>query len=409
MQKRKTLELYFHIPFCVKKCLYCDFLSAPADDVTKRDYMEALLTEMVGSAEQYQDYIVDTVFIGGGTPSAVDAVYIERLLDGVREHYCISEAAEITIEVNPGTVDAEKLCRYRKAGVNRLSIGMQSAHNDELKAIGRIHTWEQFADTYAGARRAGFDNINVDIMSALPGQSMESYRNTLKKVLSLKPRPEHISAYSLILEEETPFYEKYERGELDLPDEETDRRMYSETKEMLAAAGYRRYEISNYAMPGRECRHNVGYWRRTNYVGFGIGAASLVENVRFCNGSDISAYIKAPCGCREALQPLEVSEQMEEFMFLGLRLTDGVSFVEFEQLFGKTPEAVYGDVIEKNVRDGLLRILPALESVTAGDAETGHGIERKIVGKAEERDLLRLALTEKGLDVSNYVMAQFLL
>lgn len=394
---RKELELYFHIPFCVRKCFYCDFLSAPADQETKRLYMEALLTETAGSALRYADYRVVSLFIGGGTPSSVAVSAVERLMETVGSNYRMAQDAEVTIEVNPGTVTQEGLERYRRAGINRLSIGLQSAVDAELAAIGRIHTWEQFKQVYAAARRAGFRNINVDIMSALPGQTLSGYRNTLERVLSLDSPPEHISAYSLILEEGTPLYGRYERGELKLPDEDTDREMYRETGERLEKAGYHRYEISNYAKRGYECRHNCGYWERRQYAGFGLGAASLVDNIRFHNGAELAAYLADPLGSRKEIHSLSRGEQMEEFLFLGLRLTEGVSFGKFRQLFGQEMEEIYGQVIRKNVRDGLLQIIPW----------TGTGeIIRK--GRPAE-DMDRLALTEKGLDVSNYVMAQFLL
>lgn len=377
--KKGELELYFHIPFCVRKCQYCDFLSAPADEGTKRSYMEALLAETAGSAFQYTNYRVVTVFIGGGTPSVVSEEDIGSLLTVVREKYSLARDAEITIEVNPGSVTPEKLSHYYKAGINRLSIGLQSADNEELALLGRIHTWEEFMETYAEARRAGFSNVNVDIMSSLPGQRIEGYRKTLRKVLALSPAPEHISAYSLILEEGTPFYDNYEKGCLELPDEDTDRRMYMETKEILAQNGYGRYEISNYAKEGFACLHNCGYWQRRNYAGFGIGAASLVENVRFKNSPSLERYLENPLGRREDIQVLSVQEQMEEYMFLGLRMTEGVGREKFRQLFGRDMESVYGDVIRRNIRDGLL-------TEAAG----------------------RIALTEKGMDLSNYVMAQFL-
>lgn len=381
------MELYFHIPFCVRKCFYCDFLSAPADGRTKAAYMEALRRETALRAEEYRDDSVTSVFIGGGTPSAVEAEEIAALLSTVRQHYPLSEDAEITIEVNPGTVTAEKLEVYRAAGINRLSIGLQSADDRELAAIGRIHTWRQFLDTYRLAAGAGFRNINVDVMSTLPGQTMESYCATLEKVLALKPQPTHISAYSLILEEGTAFWDMMQRGELTLPDEDADRQMYSETKRILAEAGYARYEISNYAKPGHECRHNCGYWRREEYAGFGIGAASLFRERRFRNGDSLTAYLRDPLGCREEVQELSRQEQMEEFMFLGLRMTEGVSEGEFEAVFGQKPENVYGEVIQRNLRDGLL------------EWKGGQGCD----------NVRRLALTERGLDVSNYVMAQFLL
>lgn len=379
------MELYFHIPFCVRKCLYCDFLSAPAGRETQDAYMEALLRETAGRAADYASYRVETAFIGGGTPSLVDARWVERLLQTVKECYSVAKDAEITMEVNPGTVDEEKLTRYFGAGVNRLSIGLQSADNGELKRLGRIHTWENFLETYRLARKAGFQNVNVDVMSALPGQERKSYEATLEKVLNLCPMPEHISAYSLIVEEGTPFFGMRERGELALPDEEEERLMYERTGELLGGAGFQRYEISNYARAGYACRHNSGYWRRTDYAGFGIGAASLINNTRFQNGDSLESYVMAPTACRGEKQVLTVKEQMEEFMFLGLRMTEGISEQEFKRLFCREPEEVYGSVIGRNIADGLLKYEACK---AAGDR--------------------MLALTKRGVDLSNYVMAQFL-
>ncbi len=380
---RKSIELYFHIPFCARKCLYCDFLSAPADASVQDAYMEALLRETRQRAKEYGTYVVDTIFIGGGTPSVVDAGWITELMQTVRDGFVLAKEPEITLEVNPGTVDADKLSSYYGAGINRLSIGLQSAENEELKYLGRIHSWEDFLETYRLAREAGFTNINVDLMSALPGQTLATYRSTLTKVLGLTPQPEHISAYSLIVEEGTPFADMDAKGQLQLPDEESERSMYELTRELLAECGFERYEISNYAKAGYACRHNAGYWRRVNYLGLGIGAASMVDNVRFQNKSALQEYIASPLNCRCEEQTLSKREQMEEFMFLGLRMTAGVSEQEFAKDFGETMEGVYGAVIEKNLGDGLLQY--------EGEGETR-----------------RLSLTEKGLSLSNYVMAQFL-
>ena len=379
------LELYFHIPFCVSKCLYCDFLSVPADKSVQDAYMEALIRETARRAGEYENYLTDTVFIGGGTPSVVDAGWIEKLLDTVHKEFTVSDMAEITMEVNPGTVDSDRLSRYKKAGVNRLSIGLQSADNEELKRIGRIHSWEDFEKTYILARQAGFANVNVDVMSALPGQSVDSYCNTLQKVLTLNPQPEHISSYSLIVEEGTPFFRMQEENRLILPDEDEERLMYEQTRKILEQAGYMRYEISNYAKEGYECRHNCGYWRRTEYAGFGIGAASLVGETRFQNGNDLSRYLDNPLKCRWAVQRLKEDDCMEEFMFLGLRLTAGVSMREFQERFGRSMNEVYREVICKNCDDGLLYVRDCAD----GDR--------------------RVALTNRGLDLSNYVMAQFLM
>lgn len=384
MIESNLLELYFHIPFCVKKCNYCDFLSAPGTREQQEVYMGALFCELEGRAKEYSDYTVTSVFVGGGTPSVVRAELIAELMELVKQHFKLSEEAEITMEVNPGTVDEEKLRIYHGAGINRLSIGLQSANAQELQRLGRIHSYEQFLDTYRWARKVGFHNVNVDVMSALPGQSLESYRDTLQKILSLEPMPEHISAYSLIVEEGTPFAKWEEEGMLNLPQEDCERQMYEETKGILGEAGFERYEISNYAKPGLECRHNCGYWRRRDYVGFGIGAASLVKNVRFHNSENLQEYIKAPMECREEVQELSLKEQMEETMFLGLRMTNGVNIGEFQRIFNSSINEVYEKVIQKNIRDGLLEYV-----CREGDEY--------------------LRLTERGLDLSNYVMAQFLL
>lgn len=384
MIKSKSLELYIHIPFCVQKCKYCDFLSAPADETVKEAYMKALCREIIEKSRDYQAYVVTTVFIGGGTPTAVPAVWIKHVMESVRQHYNLLEEAEITMEMNPGTVEPDAWQTYRKAGINRLSIGLQSTEAAELRVLGRIHSYEQFLETYRLARSCGFENINVDIMSALPGQTRESYQRTLERVTGLVPPPEHISAYSLIVEEGTPFYEAYEAGRLDLPDEDTERSMYELTGSFLHERGYERYEISNYAKPGKECRHNLGYWERVNYLGFGIGAASLIENVRFQNGRDLESYLQAPCEATEEYQHLSVAEQMEETMFLGLRKTAGVDLEAFEETFDVSFGQVYGEVAEKHIQEGLL--------------------ERKPDSSGRQY----LALTAKGMDVSNYVMADFL-
>lgn len=389
----KELSIYIHIPFCIRKCHYCDFLSAPADRTAQEEYLYALIREIQTEAITYRDYEVVTVFIGGGTPTAVDAGLLCKVLATLRESFKMKEDAEISMEANPGTVTKEALLQYKMAGVNRLSIGLQSAKDKELALLGRIHTYADFEKTYYGARACGFTNINVDVMAALPGQNTDTYKETLDRLLALTPPPEHISAYSLIIEEGTPFYELY--GEkasqkLDdkdgtfapiadkLPTEEEERAMYYLTEKMLNGAGYTCYEISNYSRPGFACRHNLVYWQRGNYVGFGLGAASMVENVRFQNVSDMEAYLAEAEKIAEKTA-LSTKEQMEEYMFLGLRLADGVSKKLFLQNFGVSMEEVYGKVIQKNVSDGLL--------------EDGE----------------RLFLTKKGVDISNYVMAQFLL
>lgn len=382
----KSLELYVHIPFCVRKCEYCDFLSAPAGADTQQEYVRNLLLEIEQKGVRCTDYEVTTIFFGGGTPSILKAGWIADILDAIHRNFKVRKDAEITIECNPGTLTFEKLSMYKSAGINRISVGLQSASDAELRELGRIHTYEDFLKSYDLIRKKGFSNINIDLMAALPGQTLKSYEQTLRRVLTLKP--EHISAYSLIIEEGTPFYEKYEADELlrekgekpqMLPSEETERLMYERTKELLLAHGYERYEISNYARRGYACRHNIGYWRRENYLGFGLGSASLLENERFHNTTDLTDYLGGDYLAYEQ-EKLDKKSQMEEFMFLGLRMTEGISTECFRQTFGLTVELVYGPVLEQQIADQLLR------------KEDG-----------------RIFLTERGLDVSNYVMAQFLL
>lgn len=382
----KSLELYVHIPFCVRKCEYCDFLSAPAGADTQQEYVRNLLLEIEQKGVRCTDYEVTTIFFGGGTPSILKVGWIADILNAIHRNFKVRKDAEITIECNPGTLTFEKLSIYKSAGINRISVGLQSASDAELRELGRIHTYEDFLKSYDLIRKKGFSNVNIDLMAALPGQTLKSYEQTLRRVLALKP--EHISAYSLIIEEGTPFYEKYEADELlrekgekpqMLPSEETERLMYERTKELLLAHGYERYEISNYARRGYACRHNIGYWRRENYLGFGLGSASLLENERFHNTTDLTDYLGGDYLAYEQ-EKLDKKSQMEEFMFLGLRMTDGISTECFRQTFGLTVELVYGPVLEQQIADQLLR------------KEDG-----------------RIFLTERGLDVSNYVMAQFLL
>lgn len=376
------LELYIHIPFCVQKCKYCDFLSAPATKQMQNAYMEALLTEIRAAKVRDcggKEHIVTSIFFGGGTPTAVDADWIVKVLDTVRDCFVLAEDAEVTMEMNPGTVTRESLALYRQAGINRLSIGCQSALDKELSIIGRIHNYEQFLDTYREVRNAGFSNVNVDLMSALPGQTIWDWEETLQKILALSPQPEHISAYSLIVEEGTPFGEMYERGELVLPDEDTEREMYWKTAEILEKSGYQQYEISNYAKEGYVCRHNCGYWTRQDYLGFGIGAASLYDNIRFQNSDLLPKYLDNPLNCREAVEHLSLREQMDETMFLGLRMRKGVDEVGFKERFGVDMDEIYRSQIEESRKEGLL-----------------------------ERRSGRVVLTDRGLDLSNYVMAKFL-
>ena len=369
---KTDLSLYIHIPFCVKKCKYCDFLSFCAGEDEKSKYIDTLIEEIRQCAPKYADRKVVSIYIGGGTPSIINAVDIKRIFDVLRASFDILSDAEISIEINPGTVDLCKLEEYYKYGINRISIGLQSAKDSELRLLGRIHTYDDFIKTYENARKTGFKNINIDLISALPGQSAEDYCESLQKVIELEP--EHISAYSLQLEEGTYFFEH--RQEYDWPGEETDRQIYAATKKILEMNGYHRYEISNYSKEGFECEHNKVYWKRGNYLGLGLGAASLVDNVRFCNTRDFRNYGKT--GYVDA-EILSLKDQIEEYMFLGLRLVEGVSPEAFNAEFGLDIDVVYGDVLKKTIEAGLL---------FRGE---------------------RIKLTEYGLDISNYVFSEFLL
>ena len=418
MNKRE-LELYIHIPFCARKCAYCDFLSFAAPEWVYRDYMDKLLEEICGQGPNFQEYRVSTIFVGGGTPSILPADLIMELFATLSENFDISPDAEITMEANPGTLTMEKLEVYRQSGVNRLSIGLQSADDKELKYLGRIHSYDSFLKSFQRARQAGFKNINVDLMSALPGQDVHSWKNTLKKVMMLKP--EHISAYSLIIEEGTPFYERFgepqgkqssvvcgesdaDRGGAlpapktaaeiaaraavmtlpDLPDEDTDREMYHLTKEMMAAHGYDRYEISNYAKKGYECRHNIGYWTGVEYLGLGLGASSYTYGYRYHNTENLQEYLslnlyEGGAAARD-IEELSLEDKMEEFMFVGLRMMKGVSGSEFLERFGQNMWNVYGDALKKLEQQGLIEV-----------------------------DAPMVRLTELGIDVSNVVLSEFLL
>ena len=399
----KNLGLYLHIPFCVSKCAYCDFLSFPisrstpqqdlisADVVSK--YVAALIKE-IGSCQtkEFESYQIDTIFMGGGTPSILAGKEIEGIFQALQGNFFIAKDAEISIEVNPGTVTKEKVKVWKDVGINRLSIGLQSVNDDELKVLGRVHTFRQFQETYALAREAGFHNINIDLISGIPGQTLDGFLKTLEKVG--KCSPEHISAYSLIIEEETPFGKRYgerrsqepskDKGILPLPSEDVEWAMYQQTEDVLSSFGYQRYEISNYAKEGFICKHNTGYWERKDYLGVGLGAASLFEDTRFQNVSDLEVYlerIKNKQSAREEsdTEVLSLKAQMDEFIFLGLRQIKGVSKAKFQQCFGEAMEAVYQKSMRKLVREGLL--------IVEGD---------------------KVSLTKRGIDISNTVFVEFL-
>ncbi len=377
-----TAGIYLHIPFCVKKCLYCDFISGTNSKETIENYINSMVNE-IESTDIKQD--VDSVFIGGGTPSSIPPEYIAKVVDCLRIKLGnrFLKDSEITIETNPKTISENSLKIYHDAGINRLSMGLQSCIDSELKSLGRIHTFKDFLDSYNIATRY-FDNINIDLISGIPHQTMDSFKESLKKVGDLNPN--HISVYSLIIEEGTPFYEMYgPKGKFkdSLPNEDIDREMYHFTKEYLSTLGYNRYEISNYAKENKESRHNLKYWKGNNYYGFGIAAASLVDNIRYKNTDNLKEYIDAmgsPEKIRITQEILDINDCMSEYMILGLRLIKGVSPKEFKARFNEDMENKYGDILNKYLNMGLLH--------TTIDGN--------------------FALTDKGLDVSNSVMEEFL-
>lgn len=375
------LELYLHIPFCMQKCAYCDFLSFVSGKEAQKQYTDALIQEIRASGQGNRP--VSSIYIGGGTPSVLEPRWLEDVMEAVMRNFSVAGDAEISMECNPGTVTQEKLTAYRRMGINRISFGLQSSHDGELKRLGRIHTWREFLESYRLAGKAGFNHVNVDVMSGLPGQTADGYLDTLKQVVDLEP--EHISAYSLILEEGTPFYQRYYNTPLEkeLPDEDTEREMYWRGREFLESHGYHCYEISNYSRRGRECRHNIGYWTGKEYLGLGLGAASFLFGKRFHNTDSMERYLslaKTPDQIRVEEETVTKRRAMEEFVFLGLRMSEGIDTAEFERRFGCAFDRIYRHVYPRLLDIGVL----------------------------EEREG-RLFLTKKGIDVSNPVLAEFLL
>ena len=383
------MELYIHIPFCIKKCEYCDFVSGAYDADVRRDYTRALVGEMKMYAPAFSDVTFSTVYIGGGTPSWLEQDLMDELLSAMHRSFRIAPEAEITMEANPGTVSSEFLQMIKGHGVCRLSLGLQSTDDAELKRLGRIHDYNRFLHTYELARNAGFYDINVDIMTGLPGQNKRTLTKTLSDVIRLKP--EHISCYSLIIEEATPFFEKYgedltrqERGEPTqyLPSDDEEFELYKMARELLADARYEQYEISNFAREGYECMHNIGYWRRVPYLGLGLSAASFYGEHRYTNTADIYEYMEMVAGGQRPVESditLSREDAMAEFMYLGLRMTEGVARADFAAAFDMDIEVRYGTVIRELISLGML--------ISSGG---------------------RIALTPTGRDISNQILCEFL-
>ena len=375
--ERNNIGIYVHIPFCKKKCKYCDFISFSHKEDLFEKYTESVLRE-IDSCFDVKNKDVSTIYFGGGTPSYINKELIGKILNKIKEKFIVLQNAEITIEVNPGTVDREKLEYYRSIGINRLSIGLQSTYDRLLELIGRIHIYEDFLETYKLAREVGFKNINVDLMLALPTQTLYEIKQSVQNVIDLNP--EHISLYSLILEEGTELEKEIVSGKLELVEEDLERTMYHETKKMLEENGYKHYEISNFARPGFESKHNLNCWNQEEYLGFGMAAHSYYNDTRFSKTNSIYNYIVfddiKTITTIEEKQDLE--GKMKEYMMLSFRKIDGVIISEFEQKFGTNPLFTFRFEIDNLVKKGLIEV-----------------------------DLDNIKLTDRGLDFANIVFEEF--
>ena len=391
------LGIYIHIPFCIKKCDYCDFISYTNCYDLQEKYVEKLIEEIEENRDLLKNNFVSTIYIGGGTPSSIKPEFIKKILDKIYEICEISQISEkikieTTIEVNPGTTTRNNLQLYKNCGINRLSIGLQSTNDTILETIGRIHNYKQFLDTYKWAKEVGFKNINVDLMLGLPGQDIETLKESLENIVNLQPMPNHISVYSLIVEEGTKIEQNINLGKLKLPDDEEERKQYHYTKNYLELNGYKHYEISNFAKPGFESKHNMNCWKQKQYVGFGVAAHSYVNGVRYANTSDLKEYlnvnyVESENGLkyRKNFKSIKIIEENQnkldmekEFMMLGLRKLDGVSISKFEQKFGENPIYLFRNELQKLVEEDLLEV-----------------------------DLDDIRLTRKGLDLANLVWEEF--
>ena len=375
--ENKEIGIYIHIPFCQKKCDYCDFISYSNKDAKIQEYIEAVKKEI--ELQKIKSEIT-TIYIGGGTPSYIDSKYIKEIIEEIHKKN-VSVNAEITIEVNPGTVTLEKLQDYKDTGINRLSIGLQSAENELLKQIGRIHSFEQFLETYEMARKVGFKNINIDLMLGLPNQKIKDLKNSLEKVMELQP--EHISVYSLIVEAGTPIANKIESGELQLPEEETERNMYWYVKNTLELNGYKHYEISNFAQKGCESKHNLNCWKQKEYIGIGAAAHSYRDITRYSNTENLNEYIrnieKGNLERNRIIHEIQKEDDCKrEYMILGLRQIDGIQISEFKEKFIDNPIYLFRNQLKKLVEKELINI-----------------------------DENNIRLTNKGIDFANLVWEEF--
>lgn len=380
----KELGIYIHIPFCKQKCYYCDFVSYANKEEKIQEYIECLQKEIEMESEKYknEEYEITTIYIGGGTPSFIDASYIERIINTIKQNYKLYENPEITIEVNPGTINEEKIRKYKDIEINRISIGLQTTKDNLLKQIGRIHTYEEFLNCYKIVKKIGIDNINVDLMLGLPNQTLEDLKEGLIEVINLKPN--HISLYSLILEENTILEKMVRQNMAKLPEEDLEREMYWTTKNILEKNGYIHYEISNFSKEGYESKHNLNCWNQKEYLGFGVAAHSYIKNKRYCNTNNIEEYIKNVqngkiLNNRTICEIQNKIEEQKEYMLLGLRKIEGIDIQEFKNKFIDNPIYIFHKELEKLVKEELVEI-----------------------------DLNQIKLTSKGLDFANLVWEEFI-
>ena len=372
----KELGIYVHIPFCKRKCAYCDFISFSGKARLIKKYVEALKREINKCKIGKEDYMVKTIYFGGGTPSFIESKYIVEILEAIKEKFNISKNAEITIEINPGTVTEEKLKDYYEVGINRISFGLQSTNSQLLKLVGRIHSYSSFLEGYNLARKTGFKNINVDLMIGLPVQTLKDVQKDLSRIIELNP--EHVSVYSLIVEEGTRIEEKIKNKELYLPSEKLERKMYWEVKKKLEEAGYIHYEISNFAKAGYESKHNLSCWNQEEYLGFGLAAHSYFNNVRYSNTDDFEEYFDWPENSKIIHERQTDEDRQKEFMLLGLRKIEGVAISDFKNKFIENPIYLYRETLNKLVTQGLIEV-----------------------------DIDSIKLTNRGIDLANLVWEEF--
>lgn len=378
----KKLGLYIHIPFCIQKCKYCDFLSfehIKEEDMNR--YADAAAAEIENKSAMLKDHIIDTIFLGGGTPSVLNSESLEKIIQAVFKYFKVSDSIEFTIEANPKTFNKEKLSHYLHLGINRLSMGVQSLEDDILKMLGRIHSSQDFFRSYYEAREVGFSNVNTDIMFSISKQSEKDWENTLHNIFEL--RPEHISFYSLKIEENTPFHDMLNKGIIEEYDEDADRNMFWYAVNEIKNEGYIHYEISNAALEGYECRHNLKYWSMEEYLGIGAGAHSFISGIRSSNEADLNKYIKNANNKKDTTvwsYQNSSKDNISEYIFTGLRKTDGICLSAFENEFGIEFNALFEKEMKEMIQNNYLELLNN-----------------------------RIRLTDKGLDVSNNIMARFLL